>query len=212
MWRFPPFQQFLADLLDCDQVGEVLLYDNDPSKTPEQLNLGHSRLRYYNFGENKFVNPPWNWGVRGSINDQVLILNDDVLFDFKVFQRVKSLSDPNAGVVGICPGRPEFNQPEFTNGNIDLIPWRTGMHTFGFGCMMFVNKKWYRPIPAGLDIYYGDNWIFDTCLRSGQTNYMITNMFHYTPYATTTKDRQLVGSRLDIESEIYRRELAKFGN
>lgn len=209
MWNFPPFVEFLKSLTEFELVGEIVLIDNDCYRTPNDYVIRHPKIKYYNFGRNTFVNPPWNYGVSVSKNKIVCIMNDDVIFDLRIFSKaLKHFENKNSGVLGLCPGRPEFNQPEFTNGIIDILPWNN-VHTFGFGCLMFINKDWWVEIPEGLNVYYGDNWIFDTCLARGQTNYIITNAFHYTPYATTTKQLE-VNQVMDTERTIYDMEIAAY--
>ena len=51
---------------------------------------------------------------------------------------------------------------------------------------MFVNKNNWIDIPDVLKVYCGDNWIFDTALARSKKNYIITDLLHHTPYATTT--------------------------
>lgn len=211
MWRYTPFVNFLKELVDFHLVDEIILIDNDSSRTPTTDDiLSHEKIKYYNFGKNIFVNPAWNFGVSVSKNKHICILNDDVDFDLRLFSRVNKFLNNESGVLGLCPGRPEFSQPGFTNGMIDIVPWN-GIHTFGFGCLMFIHKDTWIDIPNGLDIYFGDNWIFDTALARHKSNYLITNMFHYTPYASTTKE--IVGSEImDKESVIYKSAFDSYRN
>jgi len=185
MWKYEPFKAFLNDLLQHENVGEVILIDNDPRHTPHTL-PNHSKLRYKTFGTNIFVNPSWNWGVENAAFDYVCILNDDMKFDLNVLEDLKAtLEDPNTGVCGIIPGVAQYGQPPVTDGNYSIVPWAPDIHQFGYGCLMFVNKNSWTHIPDDLKMYYGDYFIFDTFLASGKTNYCILNMKHETPYAQT---------------------------
>jgi len=210
MWRYEPFVDFLVKLVDYDLVDEIILIDNDNTRRPSADVLNHSKIKNYDFGRNIFVNPAWNFGVHISKNNNVCILNDDVSFDLRLFNRVGAVLSEQTGVIGICPGLDEFKQPPYRDGSIDVIPWR-GEHTFGFGCLMCVHKSWWDDIPDGLDIYYGDNWIFDSCLVKGKTNYFITNIDMHTPYASTTKE---VGTstKLDHESVLYKQTFNDYKN
>jgi glycosyltransferase involved in cell wall biosynthesis len=208
MWKYEPFKDFLNKLLECDDVGEVILIDNDPTRTPLELKC-HIKLRYKTFGSNIFVNPAWNYGVENASYDYVCILNDDMKFDLEVFNGLRSvLDDPNTGVCGIIPGIEHYNQIPVTDGNYQIIPWQVGMHQFGFGCLMFVNKNSWTHIPDDLKIYYGDYFIFDKHLASGRTNYCIVNLKHETPYAQTcsdmyNKDAERMAQLQAREGEIY---------
>jgi glycosyltransferase involved in cell wall biosynthesis len=210
MWRYKPFVEFLSQLVSCDQVDEIILIDNDTARTPNAQILSHKKIKSYNFGRNIFVNPAWNFGVHVSRNDSVCILNDDVSFDLRLFDRVAAVLSEHTGAIGMCPGLPEFNQPPYTNGNIDVVPWQ-GEHTFGFGCIMCIHKSWWTDIPDGLAVYYGDQWIFDACMVRGRTPYLITNLEQYSPYASTTSS---VATRemLDTESVVYQDSFDNFRN
>ena len=210
MWRYEPFVEFLKELVTCDQVDEIILINNDTARTPNAQILSHKKIKTYAFGRNIFVNPAWNFGVHVSSNDSVCILNDDVKFDLGLFERVAAVLNEHTGVIGMCPGLPEFGQPAFTDGMINVVPWQ-GEHTFGFGCLMCIHKSWWTDIPDGLAVYYGDNWIFDACLVRSRPNYLITNIELYTPYASTTTS---VATRemLDTEAVVYRDSFDKFRN
>ena len=186
MWRYEPFKNVIQQLIESYDVGEIIIINNDPGRTfPLPTN---PKIKNITYGYNVGVNPAWNAGVAAASNNLVCILNDDLAFDVSVFSQVRSyLQMNNTGVIGICPGRPEYGQPPLTDGSIDIIPWDMSdpVHTFGFGCLMFVRKDSWTPIPEELKIYYGDYFIFDNYLYSGKRNYLITNINHSTPYAST---------------------------
>ena len=202
MWRAADqFVGFLTSLSASPYVGEIIVINNDNTKTPANLPKDE-KIKLVDFGRNIFVNPAWNYGVENSRYDRVCILNDDVAFDLALFEKLQGQVTAESGVFGLCPGTADFNQPAVTTGTIDIIPW-TGQHTYGFGCLMFVHKKSWQPIPQGLDIYYGDNYIFDLQLHRKKTNYLITNMVFQTPFAATTSDTSITGGALERETPIY---------
>lgn len=203
MWKYPPFLSFLKDLVKFHMVDEVIIINNNIIQMPNDDILDHPKVRMISMPNNIFVNPAWNMGVAEARNSKVCILNDDLIFDLKCFYHVDSVLAAESGVVGICPGMAEFQQPPFVSGAVQILPWKD-QHTFGFGCLMFVHKDWYIPVPQGLEIYYGDNWIFDTCLVRGRTNYIITDLLYCTPFAATTKGMGNVDDRLEREGNIYR--------
>jgi hypothetical protein len=200
MWRYEPFVEFLTELVTCDQVDEIILINNDTAQTPQAQILSHEKIKTYAFGRNIFVNPAWNLGVHVSRNDSVCILNDDVKFDLGLFERVGAVLNEHTGVIGLCPGLPEFSQSAYTDSNIKISPW-TGEDMYGFGCLMFIHKSWWIDIPDGLSIFYGDNWIFDSCTIRNRTNYTISNIEHYTPYSVTSRPMAtdtLVATEYDV--------------
>lgn len=68
---------------------------------------------------------------------------------------------------------------------------------------MFFNKANWTQIPEGLKIYWGDNFIYDTFHYKTSQNHLITNMFFYTPCATTTKTLEDPANIVRQEGLIY---------
>lgn len=209
LWRYPFFVDFLKDLVQFPMVDDIVIINNNMAATPVDDVFRHSKIRMIAQGENIGVNPAWNLGVAASHNHKVCIVNDDVIFDLKMFYHVDTVLSPASGVVGICPGVADFAQPPFVSGAIKVLPW-TGQHTYGFGCLMFVHRSWWTSIPAGLRIYYGDNWIFDTCLAMGRTNYIITDALFHTPYATSTGQLTNIDAIHSVEQPIYHQAIVEF--
>lgn len=202
MWRCPLITiPFLAELAAHNKIKEVIVIDNDRSNRPTLIPT-HEKITIYNFPSNIFVNPAWNFGVSIAQSDLLCILNDDISFDLNLLDKLEPYITPNYGVSGLCPGEKDFNQPPYINGNIDIIPW-AGHHTYGFGCLFFLHKTNWKPIPEGLDIYFGDNYIFDIQLTSGRTNYLITNVKFKGHFAQTTSDSNLINGVLAKEAIIY---------
>lgn len=210
MWRCPQITvPFLAELSACDNVGEIIIIDNDSSKQPSILPT--NKVTLYNFGKNIYVNPAWNFGVQEAKNDLICIVNDDIAFDLHAFEKLKNYLTPSHGIVGLSPGEKDFDQTPITDGNIDIVPWN-GQHTYGFGCLFFFHKSNWLPIPDGLDVYYGDNYIFDLQLAKGKTNYLITNMKFKGHFAQTTSDKTISEGFLDREFPIYQRIKQEMSN
>lgn len=201
MWKLADqFVQFLGQLVKHPAVDEIIIINNDNTKTPKGLD--HPKIQMLDLDKNIFVNPAWNMGVRKSKNNRLCILNDDITFDLNIFEKLQDLLTPEAGLFGLCPGEPDFDQVPVTDKKIDIIPW-TGQHTYGYGCLMFLHKSIWEDIPDGLKIYFGDNFIFDLQLAKNKTNYIIANMEFYTPFAQTTGDKNLTEGVLEQERPIY---------
>jgi FkbM family methyltransferase len=208
MWKYAKFPDFVSKLANTDLVGEILIINNDPANTlPIKY---HDKIKMFNFDKNIYVNPAWNYGVSRAKFNKLCIANDDIEFDTKVFEKVYDFVVPEAGVSGLCPGETEnWNQPPITDKSIQIIPWQ-GQHTFGFGSLMFLHKNNWVDIPADLKVYYGDNLIFDRQLKLNKTNYLITNMDHYTKWAQTTIDPNIVlPGTLEVETEVYKKVITQ---
>ena len=206
MWKFKPFPKFLGDMLSSPYVGEVLIVDNHSIDNPNHEIFKHPKITMHNFGRNTFVNPAWNFGVQHAKYDKVCILNDDVIFDLKLFHRIYLHLTPEKGVFGISPGVKDTVQIPVTTGEIDIIhspnPYHYRDH-LGFGMLMMLHRHNWIPIPQGLDIFWGDNFIYDTLYFKLNQNYLITNMFHHTPYASTTSTVEGVNDIVSGEGIVY---------
>ena len=202
MWRKNDmFLPFLDKLCSLDRVDEIIIINNDNTRTPPGLD--HTKIKMFDFGKNIYVNPAWNFGVHASKNERICIVNDDVVFDTNLFESMKDRLTPENGVFGLCPGDPIWDQPPVTDKSINIIPW-TGQHTMGFGCLMFINQHSWVDIPGELLVFFGDNFIFDIQLRHGKRNYLITNMDFETPMASTVTDPVLkLEGLLEKEDAIY---------
>lgn len=211
LWKYSPFLDFVNHLVQIDTIGEVIIFNNDRANTPTHDVLSHPKVKLINCDKNIFVNPAWNLGVHLSRHDKVCIINDDVVVDLKLFFKIDEFLTKDMGLVGLCPGRPEFNQSPITDGTINFIPW-SGQHTFGFGSLFFLHKENWNYIPTGLDIYYGDNWAFDTQLRMGRTNWLATNCFYYSPWAASTSKLENADEWLQRESPIYHQAIQQIAN
>lgn len=205
MWRCKHvFIPFLHQLSQNNKIAEIIIINNDKEKTPWDDLPNSLKLKMLDYGKNIGCNPAWNIGVEFSQNSFLCIINDDISFDLKVLDILENQLSPDKGLFGLCPGEPDFSQPPITDGSIEIIPW-TGQHTYGFGCLFFLHRDSWSPIPNGLILYYGDNYIFDLQLMQGKTNYLITNMKFGGQFAATTSDTNLSGGVLDRETQIYER-------
>lgn len=178
MWRYPPFLDFVADMVRLDVIQEVIIIDNDHNRTPEHTVLKHHKVRVFNFGKNILVNPAWNYGANASTADKICILNDDIIFDLKLFYRVDDFFLPEHGTVGLINGRIEYGQTPVSNGEIGFEPFY-GQSCYGFGNLFFVHKHQWRHIPRGINICLGDNFVFEYFLFRGFKVHLINNTFHY---------------------------------
>lgn len=204
MWRCPQITvPFLAELNAHPLVDEIIVIDNDVERRPALIPQS-DKITLVNFGKNIFVNPSWNFGVGTARNDLLCVVNDDIAFDTNVFAKLIPYLTPDKGLTGLCPGEKDFNQVPITTGTIDIIPWN-GQHTYGYGCLFFLHKASWSRIPDGLDVYYGDNYIFDLQLIKGKTNYLITNMKFKGHFAQTTGDKSVNNGFLDRETPIYQK-------
>lgn len=149
MWRSSLTVELVEALSGCNTIGEIILIDNDPVRSRlNELNL--SKLVPLVQEANIWVNPAWNLGAGTAKYGALAILNDDILFEpGEVFdQRIEPGQAVGLGLSCYeeCPIGPV---------RIEASP----EHTLGWGCAIFIRKESWCPVPSGLKIWYGDNWI-----------------------------------------------------
>ena len=211
MWKYKPFIRFVEDMTEVSSIGEIIIIDNDSAAMPNDPIFSHPKVNCISYGKNIYVNPAWNIGTRLAKHENICLLNDDVIVDLKLFSRMDKFLQPGIGVCGICPGlEQEFGHIPITSGEIDLVhspmPYNPRIH-FGMGTLMFYPKSEYIPIIDGLDLYWGDNYIYDTLYYKLNRNYQIVNTFYHTPYAVTTSTIANSGEILSREHQVYNREM-----
>jgi len=90
--------------------------------------------------------------------------------------------------------------------NIYVNPaWNFGVAQSKFE--MFFHRDVYIPIIDGLDLYWGDNFIYDTLFYKMNENYLITNCFYYSPNAQTTSTIQNANEILKREHIVYNTDM-----
>lgn len=159
IWKGPWIVELLSRYANSEYVDEVLLIDNDPLSAPE-LPMSNKIQRIVS-DENLFVNPSWNLGVQLAKHDNIIISNDDILFDvdlyFKFLSEIEDLK--THGVIGM-------NSDNYTlseNESITLNEYGSVKNTGGWACLLAFSKQSWVPIPENIKIYYGDNFIHMHC-------------------------------------------------
>jgi predicted O-methyltransferase YrrM len=204
MWRYEPFLNFAHYLVRMDVVTELIIINNDATKTPQHNVLKHPKVRILDFGQNIYVNPAWNFGVAAAREDIVCILNDDLQFDLKLLYKIVDFIKPDMGAIGLMTGDINHGQIPVTTGEIEFVPF-TNQNCIGFGELMFIHKNAWVNIPDGMNIGMGDVFIFERCLYHSLQNYFIANMFHYHYGNATTKEEPMESAnrRIQEEAAIY---------
>lgn len=179
MWKFAPFLDFLVDVVNCSFVSDVVLINNHKDATPQHDIFDHPKLMVLDYGKNIFVNPAWNVGVMHTKSNIVCLANDDIIYDLRVFKKVLNNYQEDHGCYGISS---RMN----VQGDIEFLP-ALGNDLFGYGQLMFIHKNKWIDIPPELNVWYGDNFLFDMMIKYNYTNYIIKNLLCYTPHAQTSQ-------------------------
>jgi glycosyltransferase involved in cell wall biosynthesis len=204
MWRAPEvLLKALFSYVDHPLVDEIIVINNDVSQTPDWAIWYNPKIKVLMQKNNIYVNPAWNLGVQQSKNDLLAIVNDDIYFDPKLFDKLVDRLTPDVGVHGIIAGEAKFNQPATTDGSIDFMEWRWGDIVHNFGQAMFLHKDTWVPIIPELEIYFGDDFVIHSNLHHDRKVWMIYNIHWESPLAATTSDKELVAGFYDREKPHY---------
>lgn len=188
MWVPEKFCDFLQYVVKQECVGEVIIINNAVDKTPNHIALSHPKIKMVNCEENIYVNPAWNLGAKMASFEHLCFLSDDVIVDLRAFYKADDFMEknPEMGMLYICPGFEDQDQPKVTTGEIEI---ESGPVTnrYGYGAFFFVHKKDWNPIPEQFKIWFGDHLTFMIFQEKRRVSYYIKNCFFWSSWATTVK-------------------------
>jgi len=144
---------------DIQSVGEILIVDNDSTKTPE---LSFSKVRLIGDGTNLFVNPSWLLGVKEAKFESVVLVNDDIIIKDNLNSLFENI------ICILCEGRiVGADVTCYTNVESKLAlrkrPVKNKLSMgYGYGVFMFVKKSTFlnTPIPNDIKVWYGDHILY----------------------------------------------------
>ena len=148
MWYSDKILKSLPLLESSPDVGEIILIDNNKSRRPAQI-TPTLKLRIIEQEKNIFVNPAWNLGVELSNYENICISNDDLVWDVNCLPYINE--NLHLGIIG-QDGKNYYGGGEYSLHKLDKRGW-------GWGCLLFVHKTKWKPIPSTLKVAYGDDWL-----------------------------------------------------
>lgn len=151
----PPIDKIddlINKLITCQNIEEIILINNNPSKYSFRYTDYKVRELRYN---NIYVNQSWNVGVYQSKSDLLCIMNDDIDFNLDVFEFIENSfnSDSNIGILGVSKSCYSLDQDQ--EYQLEKIQTRNK----GWGCLIFIRKELYTWIPNDLKIHFGDDYL-----------------------------------------------------
>ena len=156
MWLHPGLLQSMVEKYTaCSLIKEILIINNDETR---RIDLKSQKVRLIGSGENIFVNPAWNLGVKEAKTECVIIANDDIIIPEleNAVQTIDSALKP--GMV-IFPHKSCYPQ----KGKLTGLPRieQGDSPDYGFGVFMSMYKSTYHIIPDELRIWWGDHLQWD---------------------------------------------------
>jgi hypothetical protein len=139
-------------ICSVDIISEIILINNNPDVYSYRYSNNHKvkELRYNNI----YVNQSWNVGVYQSQSDIVCLMNDDIQFNFEIFEFIRyCMSNNEVKIVGVAKSCYKLDSDlEYSIEKIDV-------RNRGWGCLIFVKKEFYTWIPNDLKIHFGDDYL-----------------------------------------------------
>lgn len=157
LWKTDMIFKSLNDLEKCPLITEIILINNLPGHKPDLTR--YKKINLISPSENLYINPSWNLGIEVAKNELICLLNDDINFDANLIFNFVLQTSKLLGAFGFNP-----------DSNSE-IPCLTLGQNIGkdWGCMLFLKKSTYIPIPPQLKLWYGDDWIYKTYFPSSYT-------------------------------------------
>lgn len=153
LWKSKRTNKLLKDLEDCIYVDEIIIIDNASIYETDRT-IG--KIRMVSKGENIYVNPAWNLGIKIAKNDLVALVNDDINFDTTIFGVITKDILSEFGIIG----QSEFNYKVNNSDEPILEKWTGKVRDWGWGCLIMFDKTNWIDIPDDIKIWYGDDFIF----------------------------------------------------
>jgi len=151
LWKSDKTVNLIENFSKNEKVSEIILVDNDIKNSPIKSKK-IDKLKIFAFEENIYVNPSWNFGVEKSTSEYIMLVNDDIIFDTNL---LNSIEVPEKTIFGVHESCYKLNENEnVTTPDAHAV-------TYGFGCLMIFQKKFYIKVPNELKIWFGDNFLFN---------------------------------------------------
>jgi hypothetical protein len=181
LWKSNRIGKLLFDLIKCEYVDEIILIDNG-GKFFEYFEA-LDKVKLVQTGENIYVNPAWNLGVKLAKNDLIALLNDDINFNPNIFGVITNDILLEYGIIG----QSEFNYKVNNSDEPILEKWTGKVRDWGWGCLILFDKKNWIDIPDDIKIWYGDDYIFKCNLAQKST---LKNFNIETEMSTTSDEKE----------------------
>jgi hypothetical protein len=198
LWKPQHYKIMLPILNDHPLIGEIIIVDNDISKTDHEI-LKLEKVVHLPQETNIYVNPAWNLGVENARFDKICLLSDDVIFIPSCIEKVYEYLKPENGIIGFDADSTisqstdnPYDFPLLDFGFSSNITPLEKIH-FTYGVCMFMHKESYTKIPESYKIFFGDVYLFQANKQNKKTNYrimesMLLTLMHTTSHSTGFKD------------------------
>jgi len=148
--------QKLLDIFEtCEYVKTVLVINNNKA---EKCDFVSSKLRTLGVGVNMYVNASWRLGASLSTTENIILCNDDLELEGDLNELLRNAEDLEH--IGMILG-PDISCFSTSTSEIEVKEVKEISN--GYGVFMIMNKNTflYTYIPDGLNVWFGDNCLFN---------------------------------------------------
>lgn len=159
MWFYVnQLHEMLTVYNSMNSVGEILLINNDSTKTPE---LNFDKVRIIGNGKNVYVNPAWKLGVEESKFENVILANDDITLKGDINRLFELVSFVLSEGVIIGPSEKCYAGINLNNIKFSKVLSKIKMN-YGFGVFMFIKRSTFlnTQIPNNILVWHGDRILY----------------------------------------------------
>lgn len=170
---------------DIDGV-DVLLIDNGAEESVKYVInefAPHQNVTVIHNEQNLYVNPAWNQIIKYFLEheeyDYLLIMNSDLGLNKNW---VNVLDEYFSRVPYAIPVPVVSDDPNNLTAEVNSVPTETELKDGIAGVLIILHRKHAQkvyPIPDGIKIWFGDNWIYDTLINSGYKIFQLGNLLAY---------------------------------
>lgn len=158
IWSSDKIYESVKKLNESYAVGEIIIINNKPEACKRKLE-GEKIIEIVP-GDNIFVNPAWNLGVKNASYSKICLLNDDVILeDMALHYMTLKLEEKNVGVVGLAKSCYNLSDAHIDYRQRPFYLEQISIRNRGYGCAIFIKKENWVEIPSDLKIWFGDDYL-----------------------------------------------------
>lgn len=177
LWKSNRTHTLINDLEMCDAVGEIIIIDNAQNSKHYR---DWSKAQIIVPDENLFVAGSWNIGVGLAKFNNIALCNDDINFHTSIFS-----SFINFGIPGII-GQASENYHNDYSYSMPTLSNMPAIRPWGWGCLIFLQKTFWKNIPEQLRIWHNDDWL----VKFNPASKLVLHNFSIRTEMSTTSDLQ----------------------
>lgn len=208
MWQGKQLGSMLPVLCEHRLIDEIIIIDN--LKEDRNVDVSNPKIKLLEQDRNIFVNPAWNLGVSLAKNDKLMIINDDVAFDPILIDAIYDKIDESVGTITVDPKTiswvDDLSVP--VGGSVSDVQFNNSYQLLhGSAIIMGIHKNSYRVIPEEFKIYFGDEFLFKSCMINNKQNLFASGFSCRTQMSKTVR---YFANMTQLEWQLHKEVFAKY--